>query len=182
MIDGETRRRLLAVAREHLEARVYGHAVPTVPGGLVVAAAGVFVTLYCRDELRGCLGSLESADPLAHSVARLAAAVCREDHRFDPLRPDELAVSIIELSVLTPPARVADLATIQIGRHGLIAERGQRKGLLLPQVAPEHGWDRERFLTCTCLKAGLAGDAWKNDAVIYAFEAEVFGERAHRQP
>jgi AmmeMemoRadiSam system protein A len=176
MIDSDTRRQLLLIAREHLDAR--GRALPAVPDGLAVVSSGVFVTLYCRDELRGCLGSLESTDPLACAVARLAAAVCREDHRFDPLQVDELQASAVELSVLTLPVRVADLSAIEIGRHGLIAEQGHRRGLLLPQVAPEHGWDRERFLAQTCLKAGLDADAWKRDAVMYSFEAEVFGERA----
>jgi AmmeMemoRadiSam system protein A len=180
MIDGETRRRLLGIAREHLEARVHDRVTPAVPDGVAVIGSGVFVTLYCRDDLRGCLGSLEPADPIAHVIARLAAAVCREDHRFTPLRPDELQASAIELSVLAAPARVADLSAIEIGRHGLIAECGRRKGLLLPQVALEHGWDRESFLTHTCLKARLDGGAWKRDAAIYTFEAEVFGERSAR--
>ena len=176
MIDGDLRRQLLSIAREHLEACVHGRAAPAVPRGLVVPASGVFVTLYCREELRGCLGSLDPGDPIVGAIARLAAAVCREDRRFDPLRPEELPASALELSVLTPPEHIVDLGAIEVGRHGLIAERGGCRGLLLPQVAPEHGWDRDTFLTHTCLKAGLIGDAWRRDAAIYAFEAEVFRE------
>ena len=177
MIADDVRRQLLALARDHLEARVRGYAAPSIPRGLAIASSGVFVTLYCRNELRGCLGSLDPADPVADAIARLAAAVCRDDRRFDPLQAGELSASALELSVLTPPERIVDPAAIEVGRHGLIAERGGRKGLLLPQVAPEHGWDRETFLAHTCIKAGLNGDAWKRDAIIYVFEAEVFGER-----
>jgi len=68
---------------------------------------------------------------------------------------------------------------IEIGRHGLIIEQGSRRGLLLPQVASEHGWDVETFLDHTCMKAALPAGAWKTDARILIFEAEVFGEQAN---
>jgi AmmeMemoRadiSam system protein A len=176
VIDGGTRHRLLGIAREHLEARVHRRAVPVVPAGPEVASSGVFVTLYCRRELRGCLGSMDAGTRLVQAIARLAASVCCEDTRFQPLRAEELPDSAIELSLLTLPERVVDVAAIEVGRHGLIVERGPHKGLLLPQVAREQAWDRDRFLDHTCLKAGLSRDAWRHDAVIYAFEAEVFGE------
>jgi uncharacterized protein (TIGR00296 family) len=82
----------------------------------------------------------------------------------------------IEISALTPEREVHAVQDIEIGRHGLIIERGHRRGLLLPQVATEHGWNVETFLEHTCLKAGLPPDAWKHDARILIFEAEVFGE------
>ena len=176
MTDATIRRELMAIARGHLEARVLGRALPSMPRGPEIQSAGVFVTLYCRDELRGCLGSLDSRGPIAHAVARLAGAVCRDDDRFLPLQPHELDASALEISLLTAPERVVDFETIQIGRHGLMVERGWRRGLLLPQVAQERGWDRETFLTQTCLKAGLDGDAWRRDTDISLFEAEVFGD------
>ena len=58
----------------------------------------------------------------------------------------------------TIPARSSSAA------HGLIVEQGWRRGLLLPQVAIEYGWDREAFLARTCGKAGLPPDAWKRGA------------------
>ena len=63
-----------------------------------------------------------------------------------------------------------------MGRHGLLVERDRLRGLLLPQVATEWGWDRETFLAQTCHKAGLPQDAWRHGAKIWRFEAEVFGE------
>jgi AmmeMemoRadiSam system protein A len=178
MTGAALRRALMSIARQHLDARVLGAAPPPLPHGVEVRSSGVFVTLYCQRELRGCLGSLDGGGPVPREVARLAAAVCRDDERFPPLQPDELGWSEIEISLLSAPERVVDLSAIDVGRHGLIAERGWRKGLLLPQVARDRRWDRETFLTQTCLKAGLDGDAWRRDAIMSTFEAEIFRERS----
>ncbi len=149
---------------------------PAVPGDLAVTAFGVFVSIHHRGELRGCLGALDCGDRIPSSIARLASAVTHEDFRFSPLALHELAATTIDLSLLTNPEPVDDHETIEIGRHGLIVEKGRRRGLLLPQVAPEHGWDRETFLAHTCLKAGLPAGAWRDDVQLFCFEAEVFGE------
>jgi hypothetical protein len=54
---------------------------------------------------------------------------------------------------------------------------GRRRGLLLPQVATDQGWDRETFLDHTCLKAGLPPGSWRREGVVLqGFTAEVFGE------
>jgi AmmeMemoRadiSam system protein A len=175
-LDGSTRRRLLALARSALYAQVRREPAPTLPHDLIVNAFGVFVTIHHRGDLRGCLGSLDCHGRIVESIARLAGAVAHEDCRFAPLTAHELVATTIDLSLLTPPEQVTDHASIEIGRHGLIVQHGERKGLLLPQVAPEYGWDRITFLSHTCLKAGLPGHAWQNGATILRFEAEVFGE------
>ncbi len=90
----------------------------------------------------------------------------------------ELPLLHIEISLLTPERPIASIEDIEIGRHGLIVEHGRARGLLLPQVATEHAWDRETFLDHTCIKAGLPPDAWKTGARILVFEAHVFSERA----
>jgi AmmeMemoRadiSam system protein A len=177
MIDAWERGRLLHLARRALIARVRGTAAPDAPADLNRPTSGVFVTVYHRDDLRGCLGTLDGREPLATAVVRLAGDVAHHDHRFEPIAPHELERLTIDLSVLTSPEPVDDVAEIVIGRHGLIVEEGLRRGLLLPQVAPEHRWDRETFLAHTCGKAGLSPDAWRNGAAIFRFEAEVFGER-----
>jgi AmmeMemoRadiSam system protein A len=110
-------------------------------------------------------------------VAHLAASVSDSDPRFEPIRPDELADLDIEISVLTPEREVASIGDIEVGRHGLIIEQGGRRGLLLPQVATEYGWDAAAFVSYTCVKAGLSADAWRRGARILVFEAQVFGER-----
>jgi uncharacterized protein (TIGR00296 family) len=95
------------------------------------------------------------------------------------VRPEELQDIRLEISVLTPEREVRAVSEIEVGRHGLIVEKGARRGLLLPQVATEHGWDRDTFVAQTCLKAGLAEDAWRHGARMFVFEAQVFGE-SHR--
>jgi AmmeMemoRadiSam system protein A len=178
-IEISLRKRLLQLARASLDATVRKQHVPPAPGDIVVEAFGVFVTLHHRGDLRGCLGALDCRDRIVESIARLAGAVAREDYRFRPLQIEELADSSLDLSVLAAPQPVIDHMEIEIGRHGLIVELGTRRGLLLPQVAPEHGWDREMFLAHACVKAGLPPVAWRNGASIYFFEAEVFGERGY---
>jgi uncharacterized protein len=172
------RQRLLAIARSALEAHVRGEPAPGVPPDASGTVSGVFVTIHCDGALRGCLGTMSQRVRLYEAVARLAADVATHDFRFAPLQPSELARVTIDLSVLTPTEVVADVETIEIGRDGLIVEQGHRRGLLLPQVAVEHGWDRETFLNQTCVKAGLPASAWRSGATIRRFQAEVFGEIA----
>lgn len=175
-LDAEEQRELLRLARAHFEARVRGLARPPLAAaGALMRPGGAFVTLTHGEDLRGCLGRIEADQPLARTVAYLAAVVADEDHRFAPVRVAELEVITIEISVLTPPEAIQP-AQVEVGRHGLIVEQGQMHGVLLPQVAIEHGWDRERFLSQTCVKAGLPLDAWRRGARLLAFEAQVFSE------
>ena len=176
MITPVDRKRLLDLARDAALARVRRQQAPAVPTDLNMPASGVFVTIHHRGELRGCLGTLDPTEPVAEAVARLAADVTHRDYRFEPLRVDELNDLSFDISVLTEPTLVRDPSEIVIGRDGLIVEQGRHKGLLLPQVAPEHGFDRETFLAQTCTKAGLPPHAWRQGATVYRFEAEVFSE------
>ena len=103
------------------------------------------------------------------------ALVSDSDPRFEPVAVRELADLSIEVSVLTPE-RPASIEDVEVGRHGLIVEQGHRHGLLLPQVATDHGWDRIAFVQHKSLKAGLPRDAWRSGARLLVFEADVFGE------
>ena len=136
---------------------------------------GAFVTLKIGGELRGCIGMTMARAPLNQTVAEMAQAAAFEDPRFRPLTEAEFAQIETEISVLTPFARVHDLGEIEVGRDGLMIKLDFHSGLLLPQVASEYGWDRTQFLEQTCLKAGLARNAYKDKyAEIYRFSAEVF--------
>jgi uncharacterized protein len=138
--------------------------------------AGAFVTLHYRKRLRGCIGQLNSQDPLAKIVAEAAKSAALDDPRFKPVQANELADIDIELSVLSAPQEV-EPDQIEAGRHGLIVSRGWHRGVLLPQVATERRWNAQRFLEETCVKAGLEPDAWRDpDTRVQAFTAEVFGE------
>lgn len=178
MINPEDQLRLLQLARRALESRVRREAAPVADrGGVLEVSRAAFVTLLRAGELRGCLGRLGTHRCLGETIVELAASVSDSDPRFEPVRPDELPDIQIEISVLTPEWEIASIDEIEVGRHGLIVEQGHCRGLLLPQVATEHRWDRETFLSQTCLKATLPRDAWKSGARILAFEAQVFGER-----
>jgi AmmeMemoRadiSam system protein A len=189
----EQRRTLLAIAHEAIlsraERRPSAVAPPLVPG--LSQPRGVFTTLYLpsdpqsdlnRDfgrelhrELRGCVGYAVPIAPLYHAVAETARAAAFEDSRFLPVTGEEaikLEVSLSVLSLLFPIQPEA----VEVGRHGLIISQGARRGLLLPQVPVEYGWDRETFLEQTCRKAGLPQDAWRKSATIEAFTAEVFSD------
>ena len=173
----EDQRRLPTLARRALEARVRGTAPPDVETSPDDLRRGAFVSLFCRGELRGCLGRLTSNLPLPRTVFQLAQAVADSDPRFERVAPPELTDIAVEISVLTREREIESVTEIEVGRHGLIVEQGSNRGLLLPQVPTDHGWDRDAFLDHTCLKAGLSVDAWRRGARIFVFEAQVFGER-----
>ena len=136
---------------------------------------GAFTTVYAQGRLRGCVGYPSAVSPLYQTVIETAQSAAFEDPRFVPVSSSEAAGLKISISVLSPvaPIRAEDVI---IGRHGLIISEGVFRGLLLPQVPVEHGWDRVTFLEQTCRKAGLPLDAWKSGAKIEAFTAEVFGD------
>ncbi|HOW85992.1 MAG TPA: AmmeMemoRadiSam system protein B [Candidatus Aminicenantes bacterium] len=137
---------------------------------------GAFVTLTEAGDLRGCIGFIEPVMPLGQAVIRCAIYAATEDPRFPPVSAAELGRLRIEISVLTPAREIGQPGLVQVGRHGLIVERDGRKGVLLPQVPVENGWDRETFLAQGSLKAGLPADAWKRGAKLSVFEAIVFRE------
>jgi len=155
---------------------------PTDVPPALLEKRGVFVTLKKRGELRGCIGYIAGLKPLIQGVLDNSYNAAFKDPRFDPINADELPAITIEISVLTEPAPVKSVDEVQVGRDGLIMERGPYRGLLLPQVAVEQGWDRKTFLDQTCLKAGLSPGAWKDgETKIYRFQAVIFGEERERK-
>ena len=172
----EERGLLLGIARESIQSSFSGLPLPRVPPSPRLAEPrGVFTTLYLHGNLRGCVGYAMPVAPLFQAVAETARAAAFEDSRFWPISKADVADLQISLSVLSPlfPVRPDD---VQVGRHGLVISLGAQRGLLLPQVPVEHGWDRETFLEQTCRKAGLPSGAWRKEALLEAFTAEVFGD------
>jgi AmmeMemoRadiSam system protein A len=177
-LSNDDKSALLQIARQSLvETVARGRRwEPGAATGLLAERRGAFVTLELRGKLRGCVGQVEAHKSLASTVARCAIAAAREDDRFNPVQPDEVAQLTIEISVLSPPKPVTP-NEIRIGTHGLIVECGSFRGLLLPQVATERHWTVEKFLSETCLKAGLRSDAWKSpETQILGFTADIFSE------
>jgi AmmeMemoRadiSam system protein A len=175
----EERRSLLALARRAIASHVTGMASGAAPKGMEpapVRRGAAFVTIHHRGELRGCIGQLDADAPLSRAIYECAISACSADPRFPPVTAGELNDIQIELSLLGPLEPLTNASEIVIGRHGLLVEKNESRGLLLPQVAVEWHWDAETFLAQTCHKAGLPRDAWRNGAKIWRFEAEVFGE------
>ena len=181
-IEGQT---AVKLARQAVEAEVTGGT-----GGDVFLPSsfqekrGVFVTLENHPErdLRGCIGYPEPVYPLGAAIMRAAEAACH-DPRFPTLRKNELPKIVVEVSILTPPEeiKVKDRkqlpSIIRVGVDGLIMEKGPYRGLLLPQVPVEWGWDVTTFLEQTCIKAGLTPDRWLDlNCHVYRFQAEIFTE------
>jgi len=141
-------------------------------------ARGAFVTLHRRGRLRGCIGNFFAKGNLLRTVEEMAMAAACQDPRFPPLSPAELAEIDLEISVLSPLREIKDVNEIKVGTHGIYLVSPRGRGVLLPQVATEYGWDRETFLDQTCLKAGLAPGCWRDaDAQILIFSAQIFGEK-----
>ena len=144
---------------------------------------GVFVTLKKSGELRGCVGFPQAVMPLYKAVIDAARSAAFNDSRFRPLEKKELSNITIEMSVLTEPELIKVeksedyIKKIKIGEDGLILRSIYGSGLLLPQVATEHGMTAAQFLNALSQKAGLPFDAWKNlKNQIFKFQAEVFSE------
>jgi len=179
MLSDAEKKFLLHAARCSVESAVRNRrpsSLATDRASLLIPC-GAFVTLRAGDELRGCIGFIEAARSLLETVQEVAAKAATEDMRFDPVEENELGKIRIEISVLSPMARIDQIDEIEIGKHGLLIENGGHRGLLLPQVAAEHGWDRETFLVQAARKAGLPSlISLTRDANVYVFTAEIFGE------
>ncbi|MBD3291853.1 MAG: AmmeMemoRadiSam system protein A [Armatimonadia bacterium] len=170
---------LLRLARQTIEQYVRDRSVPDLPEGdpAFTPERAVFVTLHKHGELRGCIGSLEAREPLAEAVRSSAVSAATQDPRFPPVSPDEVEDLEVEVSVLSPLRQVDSADEITVGVHGVMVAEGMRRGVFLPQVAPEQGWDRDTMLSYLCAhKAGLPADAWQRGAELYVFTTQVFSE------
>lgn len=177
---------LVKLAREAIETFIKEHKKIDIPHDtpqILKEDRGAFVTLNKDGMLRGCIGYPEPIAPLVSAVIDVAISAAINDPRFPPVRENELDDIDIEVSVLTKPVLIKVkkpeeyIENINIGEDGLIIERGPYKGLLLPQVAVEWGWNEEEFLYNTCVKAGLTADCWiYPDIKIFKFSSQIFNE------
>ncbi len=179
-LNDTDKRELLRIARTAITANLAGNQ-PSMPDVSRLSAAakvsgGAFVSLYKNGMLRGCIGRFVTPEPVYIVIQSVAVAAATEDHRFPPVRPDEVNNLVIEISVLSPLRKISSIDEIQLGKHGVYLQKGSRAGTLLPQVASETGWSKEEFLGhCAQDKAGMGWSGWK-DADIFVYEAVVFRE------
>jgi AmmeMemoRadiSam system protein A len=186
----EERTLLLRLAHDSIFSALERRQIPLeAPTPHLGEPRGVFASLYLRknlsgiqsrehpgaEALRGCVGYVLPTCSVYQAVAETARAAAFNDNRFSPVTLQEAPDLEVELSILSPPQPIR-AEEIEIGCHGLIIGQHGRRGLLLPQVPTERGWDRTTFLEQTCRKAGLPLDAWQKGATIEAFTAEVFGD------
>lgn len=181
-LDQSDQKELLRLARATLHAFLSSGNAPEYHTSRpeLRARQGAFVSLHLGRELRGCVGQISPDRELFRIVQHCAISAASEDTRFSPVAPEELDRITIEISVLSPLRRAESADEIEVGKHGIFITRGANRGLLLPQVATEYGWDRVTFLKQTCRKAGLSEDAWQDaPTTISLFEAQVFSEESH---
>jgi AmmeMemoRadiSam system protein A len=177
-LERGSQRTLLEMARKAILTKVKRGIVPTieVDDAALQRTGGAFVSLHIDESLRGCIGTLQSEAPLHRTVVEMAVAASTNDTRFPPLALSELRHTMLEISVLTPmkPSRPEDVV---VGTHGIYLVQERRRGVLLPQVAVQHGWNQKTFLEQGCQKAGIARNGWRHeDTMLFTFEATVFSD------
>jgi len=180
MLDRDEGTIAVRLARSAIKAHLSGEVVETGDLPEVFGEKrGVFVTLHKNGDLRGCIGYPEPIMQLLDAILDSAVSAAVRDPRFPPVRYEEMEEIVVEVTILTPPAKIDAMPSdmpkhVEVGKHGLIVRKDVYQGLLLPQVATE--CDAEEFLSQTCIKAGLLPDAWLTGAVVYSFEGQIFTE------
>lgn len=177
LLDSE-KEALLNLAREAIEESIDPHSNSFFPVASLTdplhTKCGAFVSLYVKDDLRGCIGSFSEEEAMYRKVKSMAVSAATTDTRFKPILPEELGSLCIEISVLSPRSLIKDISEIEIGKHGIFMTRGANRGTLLPQVAVTQNWTVEELLgNCARYKAGIGWDGWKT-AELYTYEALIF--------
>lgn len=179
-LPAESQRRLLEIARRTLESVAAGRSpelVESEDSHLEKIGYGAFVTLFNKQNLRGCVGTCAPSNSLREVVIEMTEAAATRDRRVKPVRAEELGEIRIDISVISSLEKSAAPLSLEVGKHGLHIARSRKRGVLLPQVAVEHGWDMETFLEQTCLKADLPKDAWRHtDTTVSSFTALIIEE------
>ena len=184
MISEENGQYLVEVAKNAISTYLETGRRPFIPEDCpeeLKEELGVFVTLNKKHRLRGCIGYPEPVKSLIESTIDVAIAAAFDDPRFPELKKEEYNDLEFEVTVLTQPELIEIahpnqyLKEIEIGRDGLIIQKGYARGLLLPQVAPENGFSVEEFLDHTCMKAGISADSWMDESCdVYKFQGQIF--------
>lgn len=179
-LSDDEKKELLRIARETLTFYLTQVKMPRIESTFesLKVPRDAFVTLRMKNhELRGCIGTVRNPKPLYEHVAELVISSAVKDPRFPPMKAEEVNDVLIEISVLSPLARVKDASEIIAGKHGVLVEQNYRTGVFLPEVATEQGWGVEELLTQLCAhKAGISKDAWEKGAALYIFTTESIHE------
>jgi AmmeMemoRadiSam system protein A len=176
---------LLRAARDSIKSAFDDSGIPSPDfqkNPCLKTRSGAFVTLTIQHNLRGCIGYISAEMSLFETVSEAAVQAAFHDPRFLPVSRQEFEKLEIEISVLSPGRKIDNYDEIVIGRDGLILNHLGRRGLLLPQVAPENNFTRERFLCAICEKAGFEPYLWQKQKLnIEVFTADIFSEEGERK-
>ncbi len=179
VLDKEEQQQLIQIVRNAIDGCLSGRKAnpESSDKSALNQLAGCFVTIKTDGQLRGCIGNFVSEQPLYLEVAQMAVAAATNDPRFYAMGPEDIGHYSLEISVLSPLEKIDDITKIEVGTHGIYLEKDYCRGVLLPQVATEQGWDRMTFLEQTCVKAGLPPDGWNLPQTdIYIFSAQIIHE------
>lgn len=141
-----------------------------LPKELFTQRAGVFVTIYNGENLRGCIGTYLPTQPnLAREIIENAVSACSRDYRFAFITPVELPKLRYEVSVLSEPQQVEDTRTLNHHRDGIIARCDDgRCGLLLPGLDGIANVQQQIYIACQ--KGGI--DPKLDDPKLFHFTVE----------
>ena len=186
----EDKRTALKIARYTLESIVFDGVQPSPQevaaifnlSDALTQETGVFVTIKSGrgidtpKEIRGCIGYIVGVMPVYEAIIDTTFYASRRDDRYKPVCAQEMNKICIVISVMSP-LMPCNPDEIVIGRDGLVLEYEENRGVYLPQIPIENGWDKPKFLEELCIKAGVSTDKWKDEkAVLQRFTAQVFNE------
>jgi len=178
MLSEREKYKILVYARELLKARLTGGPEPKLKlsDEVMERKCGIFVTLKIGNRLRGCIGHILGDETLKENIHYMTLAAAFEDSRFPSLILNELKDLKIHISLLTRPLPIKSYKDIRTGTDGIIVTFGRKKGVYLPEVATETGWDAKTFFeSCALEKAGLTEQELPK-AMIEVFQTEGFGD------
>ncbi len=180
-MTGEKGRVLLPIARAAISTALNRPLNADESAPWLAEQGASFVTLTQHGELRGCIGSLQAHRPLLDDVKSNAVSAAIRDPRFAPLRAEELDITRVEISLLSPaePMTFRDeadmLAQLRPNQDGLIFEYAQYRSTFLPQVWEQLPQPRE-FMAHLKHKAGLPADFWGPGVKISRYGVEKWKE------
>ncbi|MDO9197247.1 AmmeMemoRadiSam system protein A [Rhodoferax sp.] len=172
---------LLPIARASISVAL-GRTIEVAEDAVWLQELGAcFVTLTQQGQLRGCIGTLEARRSLLTDVKANALAAAFRDPRFSPLTLQELDVTEIEVSLLSPMQAMSfdsethALAQLRPGIDGVVLEFERYRSTFLPQV-----WEQlptaPEFIAQLKHKAGLPPDFWAENMRLHRYTVSKWTE------
>ena len=127
------------LARNAVEAYVRSRKVLEVPKDLpkemYTDQAGAFVSIKENGALRGCIGTIQATQTcIAEEIIGNAISASSRDYRFSPIEEEELEQLTISVDILGEREPVASADDLDVLRYGVIVTKGDKRGLLLPNL------------------------------------------------